>query len=153
MMMGRRLCKSCHPAKHKKQSPDFLYVVHSVSPLICIRSPTKNFSWAASCWMKVVYPNSQWLVKTFMHGDWIRHRIRPPLPQLRNALVGYIVSFVACMSFVLGTSNSGFVFIVRRPEFQIPKFHYFVVIIALFACSVTRSNSSNWEEHSSVRTP
>jgi len=37
------------------------------------------------------------------------------------------------MSFVLGTSNSGFVFIVRRPEFQIPKFHYFVVIIALFA--------------------
>src|SRR5436190_19061726 len=26
------------------------------------------------------------------------------------------------MSFVLGTSNSGFVFIVRRPEFQIPKF-------------------------------
>src|SRR5438046_10422282 len=26
------------------------------------------------------------------------------------------------MSFVLGTSNSGFVFIVRRPEFQIPEF-------------------------------
>ena len=36
-----------------------------------------------------------------MHGDWIRHRLRPPLPQLRNALVGYIVSFVARMSLYL----------------------------------------------------
>src|SRR5438874_1903462 len=27
-------------------------------------------------------------------GYWIRHRLRPPLPQLRNALVGYILLFV-----------------------------------------------------------
>jgi hypothetical protein len=36
------------------------------------------------------------------------------------------------MSFVLGTSIFGFVFIVRRPEFQVPESCYFVVIIALF---------------------
>ena len=64
---------------------------------------------------------------------WIRYRLRPPLPQFRNALVGYIVLFVARMSFVLATSVFGFVFIVRRPELQIPTSRYFVVIIALFA--------------------
>jgi hypothetical protein len=67
-------------------------------------------------------------------GYWIRHRLRLPLPQLlRNALVGYIVLFVARMSFVLATSVFGFVFIVRRPEFQIPTSRYFAVIIGLFA--------------------
>jgi hypothetical protein len=65
---------------------------------------------------------------------WIRHRLRLSLPQLpRNALVGYIVLFVARMSFVLATSIFGFVFIVRRPELQIPTSRYFIVIIALFA--------------------
>jgi hypothetical protein len=66
-------------------------------------------------------------------GYWIRHRLRPPLPQLGNALVGYIVLFIARMSFVLATSIFGFVFIVRRSEFQIPASRYFIVIIALFA--------------------
>jgi hypothetical protein len=64
---------------------------------------------------------------------WIRHRLRSPLPQLRNAFFGYIVLFVARMSFVLATSVFGFVFIVRRPEFQIPTSRYFILIIALFA--------------------
>jgi hypothetical protein len=64
---------------------------------------------------------------------WIHHRFRPPLPQLRNALVGYIVLFVARMSVVLATSIFGFVFVVRRPEFQISTSRYFIVIIALFA--------------------
>jgi hypothetical protein len=66
-------------------------------------------------------------------GYWIRHRLRPPLPQLRNAVFGYVVLFVARMSFVLATSIFGFVFIMRRPEFQIPTSRYFIVIIALFA--------------------
>ena len=66
-------------------------------------------------------------------GYWIRHRLRPSLPQLRNALVGHIVLFVARMSFVLATAVFGFVFIVRRPEFQIPTSRYFAVIVALFA--------------------
>jgi hypothetical protein len=65
-------------------------------------------------------------------GYWIRHRLCPPLPQFRNALLGYIVLFVARMSFVLATSIFGFLFIVRRPELQIPMPRYFVVIIALF---------------------
>jgi len=64
---------------------------------------------------------------------WTRHRLRPPLPQRRNALVGYIVLFVARMSFVLATSVFGFVFIVRRPELFVPTSRYFVTIIALFA--------------------
>ncbi len=66
-------------------------------------------------------------------GYWIRHRLRPLPRLLRNALVGYIVLFVARMSFVLATSIFGFVFIVRRPEFEIPMSRYFIVIIALFA--------------------
>jgi hypothetical protein len=67
-------------------------------------------------------------------GYWIRHRLHLPLPQLFcNALVGYIVLFGARMSFVLATSVFGFVFIVRRPEFQIPTSRYFAVIIGLFA--------------------
>jgi hypothetical protein len=85
----------------------------------------------------VVRPeNLVWLLSaiTLMQaGYWIRHRLRPPLPQLRNALVGYIVLFVARMSFVLATSVFGFVFIVRRPEFQLPTSRYFVLIIGLFA--------------------
>jgi hypothetical protein len=66
-------------------------------------------------------------------GFWIRHRLRPPLPQLRNALVGCIVLFIARMSFVLATSIFGFVFIVRRPELYVPTSRYFVLIIGLFA--------------------
>jgi len=65
---------------------------------------------------------------------WIRHRLRLPLPQLlRNALFGHVVLFVTRMSFVLATSIFGFVFIVRRPEFQITTSRYFAVIIGLFA--------------------
>ena len=37
------------------------------------------------------------------------------------------------MSFVLATSVFGFVFIVRRPEFQISTSRYFIVVIAPFA--------------------
>jgi hypothetical protein len=67
-------------------------------------------------------------------GYWMRHRLRLSVPQLfRNALVGYIVLFVARMSFVVATAVFGFVFIVRRPEFQIPASRYFAVIIGLFA--------------------
>ena len=64
---------------------------------------------------------------------WIRHRLRPPIPQLRNALVGYIVLFVARMSFVLALSFWLRV-IVRRPElFRSPMSRYFVLIVGLFA--------------------
>lgn len=66
-------------------------------------------------------------------GYWIRHRVSPPLPQLRNALVGHIILFVGRMSFVLASSIFGFVFIMRNPEFQLPTFPYVVLIMGLFA--------------------
>ena len=66
-------------------------------------------------------------------AHWIRHRLRPRLPQVRNAFVGHIVLFVARMSFVLATSVFGFVFIVRRPELFVPTSRYIVLIIGLFA--------------------
>ena len=66
-------------------------------------------------------------------GYWISHRLRPPLPQPRNAFVGYIVLFIARMSFVLASSIFGFVFIVRRPELYVPTSRYFVLVIGLFA--------------------
>ena len=37
------------------------------------------------------------------------------------------------MSFVLTTSAFGLVFIIRKPEFQIPTFRDIVFIIGLFA--------------------
>jgi hypothetical protein len=64
---------------------------------------------------------------------WIRHRLRPPLPHLRNAFFGYIALFVARMSFVLATSVFGFVFIVRKPELHVPTSRYDVLVIGLFA--------------------
>jgi hypothetical protein len=83
---------------------------------------TENLVWSLSA------------IALMQAGYWIRHRLRLPAPQLfRNALLGYIVLFVARMSFVLATAVFGFVFIVRRPEFQIPTLRYFIVIIALFA--------------------
>lgn len=83
--------------------------------------------------MKVVYPNSQWLVKTFIRVieyaiDFVR-RCRSFVTRSFD----YIVLFVARMFFVIATSIFGFVFIVRRPEFQVPTSRYFILIIALFA--------------------
>jgi hypothetical protein len=82
---------------------------------------TENLVWSSSA------------IMLMQAGYWIRHQLRPALPQLRNALVGYILLFVARMSFVLATSVFGFVFVVRRPEFQIPTSRYFILIIGLFA--------------------
>ena len=75
-----------------------------------------------------------WSAITLMQtGYWMRHRFRPRLPPFRNALVGYIVLFIARMSFVLATSIFGFVFIARRPELYVPTSRYFVLVIGLFA--------------------
>jgi len=94
----------------------------------------ENFVWSLSA------------ITLMQAGYWLRHRLRLSLPQLFcNALVGYIVLFVARMSFVLATSVFGFVFIVRRPEFQIPATS--LSLLACSPCSVTRRNSSDWEEH------
>ena len=82
---------------------------------------TENLVWSLSA------------ITLMQAGYWIGRRLRPPLPQLRNALIGHIILFVARMSFVLATSVFGFVFIVRRPEFHIPTSRYIVLIMGLFA--------------------
>ncbi len=66
-------------------------------------------------------------------GFWIRHRLRPPLLQFRNALVGYIILFLGRMPFLLATGIFGFVFIARKPEFQIPISRYLLTLAALFS--------------------
>jgi hypothetical protein len=63
----------------------------------------------------------------------IGRRLQPSLPQLRSTFVGHIILFIARMSFVLATSVFGFVFIARRPEFQIPTSRYVVLVIGLLA--------------------
>jgi len=82
---------------------------------------TQNLVWSLSA------------IALMQTGYWIRHRLRPPLPQLRNAFVGHIILFIARMSFVLATSIFGFVFIVRRPELFVPTSRYVVLIVGLFA--------------------
>jgi hypothetical protein len=77
-------------------------------------------------------------------GYWISHRLPAPLPQLRNALFGHIVLFVARMSFVLATSifwlrlhrqGSSHGFIVRRPEFQTHFPDGFEIFLAETSCT------------------
>ena len=64
---------------------------------------------------------------------WISHHVRPPLPRFRNALLGHAVLFLARMGFVLPTSIFGFVFVARRPEFEIPVFGCAVIVLGLFS--------------------
>jgi hypothetical protein len=64
---------------------------------------------------------------------WVSHRLRPPLPQFRNALLGHAILFLARMVFVLPTSILGFVFVAQRPEFQIPVLKCLVLLLGLFS--------------------
>src|SRR6266699_2282399 len=58
--MSSRLRESRHHAKHKKQNPDFLYIVHSVSPLIIILPPqSKHFPLASSIGRKSYIADQQ----------------------------------------------------------------------------------------------
>jgi hypothetical protein len=82
---------------------------------------TENLVWSLSA------------IALMQAGYWIGCRLRPPLLGVRNTFIGHVILFVARMSFVLGTSVFGFVFIVRRPEFYIPTSRYVVLIMGLFA--------------------
>ena len=64
---------------------------------------------------------------------WVSYRVRPPLPQLQNALLGHAILFLARMVYVLPTAIFGFVFIAQRPEFDIPVFECLVLLLGLFA--------------------
>jgi hypothetical protein len=64
---------------------------------------------------------------------WICYRIRPPLPQFTNALLGHVTLFLTRMSFVFATSIFGFLFITQRPGFHIPTSRYVITLLGLFA--------------------
>ena len=64
---------------------------------------------------------------------WVSYRVRPPLPQFQNALLGHAILFLARMVYVLPTSIFGFVFIAQRPEFDIPVFRCLVLLLGLFS--------------------
>jgi hypothetical protein len=66
-------------------------------------------------------------------GFWIGHRLQPPLPQFRNAPLGYLIMFLSRMSFLLATAIFGFVFITQAPEFHIPASRYFLTLAGLFS--------------------
>jgi hypothetical protein len=66
-------------------------------------------------------------------GFWLRHRLQPPPPQFRNALIGYVIWFLGRMSFLLATAIFGFVFIVQRPELNLPSSRYLITLAGLFA--------------------
>jgi hypothetical protein len=64
---------------------------------------------------------------------WVSYRVRPPLPQFQNALLGHAILFLARMVYVLPTAIFGFVFVAQRPEFEIPVFRCLVLLLGLFA--------------------
>jgi len=66
-------------------------------------------------------------------GYWIRYRVRPPMPQFANALLGHVVHFLGRMGFVLATSLVGFVFITQKPGFRMPAARYAVFMAGLFS--------------------
>jgi hypothetical protein len=66
-------------------------------------------------------------------GFWLRHWLQPPLPRFRNALIGYVIWFLGRMSFLLAAAIFGFVFIVQRPELNLPASRYLITLAGLFA--------------------
>jgi hypothetical protein len=64
---------------------------------------------------------------------WASYRVRPPLPQFQNALLGHAILFLARMIYVLPTSIFGFVFVAQRPEFDIPTYQCLVIFSGLFS--------------------
>ena len=64
---------------------------------------------------------------------WVSYRVRPPLPQFQNAVLGHAILFLARMVFVLPTSIFGFVFVAQRPEFEIPVYQCLVILLGLFS--------------------
>jgi hypothetical protein len=72
---------------------------------------------------------------------WVSYRVRPPLPQFQNALLGHVVLFLAPMVYVLPTAIFGFVFVAQRPEFEIPVFRCLVLLLGLFLPVLLRAGA------------
>jgi hypothetical protein len=82
---------------------------------------TEHLAWALSS------------IALMQFGYWVSYRIRPPLPQFTNALLGHVTLFLTRMSFVFATSVFGFLFVTQRPGFHIPPSRYVITLLGLFA--------------------
>jgi hypothetical protein len=82
---------------------------------------TENLTWSVSS------------ILLMQGGYWISDRVRPQPPQLTSSLLGYVILFVARMSFVFSTSVFGFLFIAQKPGFDIPPARYALTIFGLFS--------------------
>lgn len=65
-------------------------------------------------------------------GFWLAYYLRPPLPELKNALAGQIVSFVARLVFTLATAIFSFVFISKKLG-DIPAWRLLLTLAVLFS--------------------
>lgn len=66
-------------------------------------------------------------------GFWISRRMRPPLPQFTNVLLGHVTLFCARMGFVLPTSIFAYVFITQKAVFEITVYRYGIILAGLFS--------------------
>lgn len=66
-------------------------------------------------------------------GYWLSFRIRPPLPQLVQPVLGHVVLCLVRLAFILASAVFGLVFIAPRPGFSIPIGGYAVTMLGLFS--------------------
>jgi hypothetical protein len=66
-------------------------------------------------------------------GYWVSRRFLVPDLPIRSAFLGHLILFSARMVFVFATSVFGFVFILAKPEFEIPVSRYVVTVLGLFS--------------------
>ena len=115
-----------------------LFGIQTVGALIIIRDalPLYRAVVADPAAHQVRFDRTIWAlvaVALMQGGFWLRHRLQPPPPQFRNALIGYMIWFLGRMSFVLAAAIFGFVFIVQRPELNLPPSRYLITLAGLFA--------------------
>jgi hypothetical protein len=66
-------------------------------------------------------------------GYWISFRVRPPLPELVQPVLGHVVLCVAEFGFVFVTSVFSLVFLMPEPGLSIPVGRYVVTILGMFS--------------------
>ena len=82
---------------------------------------SENLAWALSS------------IALMQVGYWISYRVHPSLPRFVNAVLGHVTLFLARISFVFATSVFGFLFLVKKPGFNIPASRYMLVVLGLFS--------------------
>jgi hypothetical protein len=85
-------------------------------------------------------------------GYWISYRAQPPPPQITNALIGHVLSFIGRVGFVFACVVLGFVFVTQNPEFHLAVFPYIVILAALFSLYCYLQEMERWAMLSLVET-